>query len=167
MSNYTKECWKDSQVELFDYAMGKVKKIKNNLCAKDTEIREEYLTHMPCIRTLTVRKDKPCMNDMMAGIEAVVAAKMNQRIGLGCCVANRAQSCYLEEIEEACGLDARVFMVKVKRIAMSRMPEYICEDAVPGSAMCADLPPEGSKMTGVKSRFKLLSALMYSMKRRD
>lgn len=167
VGNYTNDCLKEMHVELYNHVIRGVMKTKQALCSPDSQIREEYMKHIPCIQTQKYQRDSPCLNDLKVGAEAIINAKWNRRADMVMCVVNRFRKCYYGEIEEVCGLDALIFLRKVSRAMFSRFPEYFFEDAVPESKMCRDMPPEGSRMVGAKSRFKLLSHIMTYLKSRE
>jgi len=166
VSNYTKSCFKPEQHEFLDWLMRGPIKMKDGLCDPDHPLREEYLEHIPCLRSLSKRRllSRPCVQDALVGIEAVINAKFSNRVNLTCCVYQRARSCFLDEIAETCGPDTLDFVTRGIRMVGSRLPEYICEDATEDNKMCDGLPVRGSRMVGAKSRFKLLNHLLYILK---
>lgn len=167
IGNYTADCTTELHQLGYEYAMKMIRKKKEGICTPGTELREELIKYMPCFRSIGMKQDNDCVRDVMTGIEAVMNADWRDRGRLGCCVANRFKSCSGDLIEETCGLEARMFVQRMGRLFGSRLMEYKCQDFFVGSKLCYDLPPEGSRMVGGKSKYKLMNHFLNMIKQRQ
>jgi hypothetical protein len=157
LRNFTRRCTTPLQKELVGFVTEGSLRLLNEYCARGSQLRQSYLKHAPCLNVAT-RGQKTCIKDLQAGFEIITSVEWDKRIPAGCCAYRQLMKCTQNLIETKCGKDAVEFMNILLRMALSRLPDIVCQGYGPDSDSCkALLPapgtaPKGSRSNSVLSR---------------
>lgn len=151
MRNYTTHCTTPLQEHLVNMGLSGVRRIQQEYCSPGSELRQTYLKHVPCLRSVLKNPANPCMKDLNVMGEVVTEAKWNKRVNYACCGYHRIGSCLRREVTRACGPETMDFVRTMAKKLMSRLPEIRCRDLTEDSPVCSELPPFGSNPKGGRS----------------
>lgn len=145
-----------------ELAFSGISRLHNQYCNNETKFFQEYKQHAACLRK-TRDQQQLCYADLKVALESMTQTTWDQRMDLTCCAYNRVTSCIRRAIRANCGKQAVIFIRKMIRTAMSRLPEIVCSSTSLRSETCQLLPAPGSELTGDRSGkpvFRLLPNLL-------
>ena len=139
------------QRELIGFVTEGSTRLLNEYCTSGTQLRQSYLKHAPCLNQAQ-KGQRTCVKDLQAALEIVSSVEWDRRIPAGCCSYRRFQVCAENLVETRCGKDAVEFMNILLRMALSRLPDIICQGYGPQNSECRQLlPPLGTTPKGARS----------------
>ena len=157
LRNYTRRCTTPLQREAVTSLTEGGARLMKDYCTRGTQLRQHYLKHATCLNQAT-RGQKGCIKDLQAAFEVITSVEWDKRVPSGCCAYRTFMKCTDNMIESKCGKEAVEFTKIVMRIALSRMPDIVCQGYGPNSSTCKSLlpppgtPPKGSRSNSVLSR---------------
>ncbi|KAI1278477.1 hypothetical protein HDE_14387 [Halotydeus destructor] len=159
LRNYTSRCATPLQKDMLGFLTDGSLKLMDQFCTRGSKLRTSYLKHAGCLNQVTRNgATKPCIKDLQAAFEEITTAKFDKRIPTGCCAFRKMSKCTEALVSEKCGKDSVDFMKQLMRMALSRMPDIVCQDYAAESQTCKQLlPPPGAapkqgRSTSVLSR---------------
>jgi len=151
LRNFTKRCTTPLQRELISFVTEGSSRLLKEYCSVGTQLRQSYLKHAPCLNQAQ-KTQKTCMKDLQAALETVANVEWDKRIPVGCCSYRRFSKCVENKVESRCGKEAVEFMKLLLRMALSRLPDIICQGYGAENQECrALLPPAGTNPKGARS----------------
>ncbi|RWS13267.1 hypothetical protein B4U79_06014, partial [Dinothrombium tinctorium] len=157
LRNFTKKCMTPLQRELVSFVTEGSMRLLKEYCTSGSQVRQNYLKHATCLNK-TRSSQRSCVKDLQAALETVTSVEWDKRIPAGCCAYRRFQGCTEQLVENDCGKDAVEFMKLMLRMALSRLPEIICQGYGPETQECKQLlpapgtAPKGARSNSVLSR---------------
>jgi len=149
--NYTRKCSTYMQRELITFLSEGSTRLLNEYCTEGTPVRQNYLKHAPCLNEAQ-KGQRGCVKDLQAALETVTSVDWTNRIAAGCCSFRRFQGCTEGLVEQKCGTEAVEFMHILLRMALSKVPDIVCQGYGPENPTCKTLlPPSGTNPKGAKS----------------
>jgi len=151
LRNFTRRCTTPLQRELIGFVTEGSLRLLSEYCTRGSPLRQSYLKHAGCLQSAT-RGQKTCIKDLQSAFEVITSVEWDKRIPAGCCAYRQLMKCTENLIETKCGKDAVEFMNLLLRMALSRLPDIVCQGYGPGSKTCANLlPPPGTAPKGSRS----------------
>lgn len=151
LKNFTKKCSTPLQRELITFVSEGSSRLLNEYCTEGTAVRQNYLKHAPCLNQAQ-KGQRSCVKDLQAALETVTSVEWDKRIPAGCCAYRRFQGCTEGIVEKNCGKEAVEFMNIMLRMALSRLPDIVCQGYGSDNPECRQLlPPPGTNPKGAKS----------------
>jgi len=151
LRNFTRRCTTPLQRELINFVTEGSMRLLKEYCTTGTQLRQSYLKHAPCLNQAQ-RNQKVCIKDLQAALEIVTSVEWDKRIPAGCCAYRRFQGCTENMVESKCGKEAVEFMNLLLRMALSRLPDIVCQGYGPEAQECKSLlPPPGTTPKGNRS----------------
>ncbi|XP_074603045.1 uncharacterized protein LOC141856590 [Brevipalpus obovatus] len=157
LRNFTRKCTTPLQRELIGFVTEGSTRLLGEYCTIGTQLRQSYLKHAPCLNQAQ-KGQKTCVKDLQSALEIVTSVEWDKRIPAGCCSYRRFQVCTENLVETKCGKEAVEFMHILMRMALSRLPDIVCQGYGPQNQECKTLlpapgtPPKGSRSSSVLSR---------------
>lgn len=157
LRNFTRKCTTPLQRELIGFVTEGSMRLLNEYCTPGTQLRQSYLKHAPCLNQAQ-RGQRTCVKDLQSALEIVTSVEWDRRIPAGCCAYRRFQGCTENLVESKCGKEAVEFMNILLRMALSRLPDIVCQGYGPSNPECRSLlpppgtPPKGARSNSVLSR---------------
>jgi len=131
------------QRELISFVTEGSLRLLSEYCTPGTQLRQSYLKHALCLNQAT-KGQKNCLQDLQAALEVVTSVEWDRRIPAGCCAYRRFQLCTENLVESKCGKEAVEFMNILLRMAVSKLPDIVCQGYGPKHPECRHLPPPGT-----------------------
>ena len=126
-------------------------RLMKEYCSPGTQVRQNYLKHAPCLNRAQ-KSQRSCVKDLQAGLETVTSVEFDKRIPAACCAYRRYQYCTESRVESKCGKEAVEFMHILTRMALSRLPDIVCQGYGPKKRKCRRLLPRpGTNPKGARS----------------
>ncbi|RWS23704.1 hypothetical protein B4U80_09245, partial [Leptotrombidium deliense] len=157
LRNYTKKCMTPLQRELVSFITEGSMRLLKEYCTSGSQVRQNYLKHATCLNQAQ-KSQRNCVKDLQAALETVTAVEWDKRIPAGCCAYRRFQMCTENLVESKCGKEAVEFMNIMLRMALSRLPDIVCQGYGPETQECKTLlpapgtAPKGARSNSVLSR---------------
>lgn len=126
LRNFTRRCTTPLQRELINFISEGSTRLLHEYCTSGTQLRNHYLKLAPCLNRAK-QNQRLCVKDLQAALEAIGNVEWDKRIPAGCCAYRRFQRCAENLVESKCGKDAVEFMNLLLRMALSRLPDIICQ----------------------------------------
>lgn len=168
LRNYSRTCTTRSQRTAGMLAFGGLDRVYRDYCLTDSRLRTEYVNHTSCLRKTRTRQDF-CSRDLKVALTTFVEhGSYDKSMGRACCAFNQYRGCVNSAIRRECGKKTVLFLRKMMRTAVSRLPELICIDfSVRRSPVCRALPKPGTDLDDIEDEvkrkepvFKLLPRLL-------
>jgi len=151
LRNFTRRCTTPLQRELIGFVTEGSLRLLDEYCTRGSQLRQSYLKHASCLNVAT-RGQKTCIKDLQAAFEVITSVEWDKRIPAGCCAYRQLMKCTENLIETKCGKEAVEFMHLLLRMALSRLPDIVCQGYTPQSQSCKSLlPPPGTAPKGSRS----------------
>jgi len=151
LRNFTRRCTTPLQRELINFVTEGSMRLLNEYCTPGTQLRQSYLKHAPCLNQAQ-KNQRTCVKDLQAALEVVTTVEWDKRIPAGCCAYRRFTACTENLVESKCGKEAVEFMNLLLRMALSRLPDIVCQGYGPENAECRQLlPAPGTNPKGARS----------------
>jgi len=151
LRNFTRRCTTPLQRELINFVTEGSMRLLNEYCTPGTQLRQSYLKHAPCLNQAQ-KNQRTCVKDLQAALEVVTTVEWDKRIPAGCCSYRRFIACTENLVESKCGKEAVEFMNLLLRMALSRLPDIVCQGYGPENAECRQLlPAPGTNPKGARS----------------
>jgi len=151
LRNFTRRCTTPLQRELINFVTEGSMRLLNEYCTPGTQLRQSYLKHAPCLNQAQ-KNQRTCVKDLQAALEVVTTVEWDKRIPAGCCAYRRFIACTENLVESKCGKEAVEFMNLLLRMALSRLPDIVCQGYGPENAECRQLlPAPGTNPKGARS----------------
>lgn len=151
LRNYTRFCVTPLQQQLLNLVFDGVHRIQREYCVKGSNLRESYLKHVPCLRSVVQDPLNPCTKDLQLMVEEVTEAQWIRRSNYACCAYHRVGSCFSRQVERSCGRETADFSKDLIRKLVSRIPDIRCKDLTTRSPICQELPSFGTDPKGGQS----------------
>ena len=157
LRNFTRRCTTPTQRELISLVTEGSQRLMKEYCTKGSKLRQSYLKHATCLNQAT-RGQKGCIKDLQAAFEVITSVEWDKRIPAGCCAYKQLTKCTETLIESKCGKEAVDFTKTLLRMALSRLPDIVCQGHGPQTNTCKAIlpppgtPPKGSRSSSVLSR---------------
>lgn len=151
LRNYTRVCATPPQRQMFNLMFDGIRRIHYEYCREGSELRESYVKHVPCLRSVVRDPMNPCMKDLQLMAEVITESPWTGRIDLTCCSYHRVGQCMRNQIERACGDESADFVQNMLRKVAGRILEIRCRDFTQRNQACRRLPPFGTNPKGGKS----------------
>jgi len=151
LRNYTRRCTTPLQRELVTFITEGSTRLMKDYCTRGSQLRQHYLKHATCLNQAT-RGQKGCIKDLQAAFEVITSVEWDKRVPSGCCAYRQFMKCTENLIESKCGKEAVEFTKILMRIALSRLPDIMCQGYGPNTSTCKSLlPPPGTLPKGSRS----------------
>ena len=151
LRNYTRRCATPLQRELISFVTEGSLRLLSEYCSRGSQLQRSYLKHAQCLNSVQ-RTQRICVKDLQAALEVISQVEWDKRIPAGCCSYRRFVHCTENLVESRCGKEAVEFMNLLLRMALSRLPDIVCQGYGPDNAECkALLPAQGTKPKGSRS----------------
>ncbi|XP_035232589.1 uncharacterized protein LOC118204368 [Stegodyphus dumicola] len=165
LRNFTNKCMTPVQREVLELVTEGSQKTVNDFCSPGSELRAKFLKHAKCLGEVhgddTMRD---CMVDMQVAVETVTTTKFDKRIGTLCCGFRRFLDCGEKLTEQKCGREAVEMGRTIAELAVTELPNVVCNSFDPNSSQCqALLPPKGSTPKGTQSSSQLARLLATAL----
>ena len=157
LRNYTRRCATPLHRELIAFVTEGSLRLLSEYCRRGSNLQQSYLKHAKCLNSAH-RAQRVCVKDLQAALELIAQVEWDKRIPAGCCSYRRFVQCTENLVEDSCGKDAVEFMNLLLRMAVSRLPDIVCQGYGPENAECKILlpapgtNPKGSRSSSVLSR---------------
>ncbi|XP_054161722.1 uncharacterized protein LOC128959741 [Oppia nitens] len=158
LRNYTRRCSTPLQRELIQFVTEGSLRLLSEYCTRGSQLQHSYLKHASCLNSAQ-RTQRICVKDLQAALEVVTQVEWDKRIPAGCCAYRRFLQCIENLVESRCGKEAVEFMKLLLRMALSRLPDIVCQGYGHENSECKTLlPPAGTYPKGPRSN-SILSRL--------
>ncbi|PRD24653.1 UNVERIFIED_CONTAM: hypothetical protein NCL1_43127 [Trichonephila clavipes] len=165
LRNYTSKCMTPVQREVLQLVTEGSQATVKDFCSPGSELRAKFLKHAKCLGEVHADDSmRECMVDMQVAVETVTTTNFDKRVGTLCCGFRRFLDCGEKLTEQKCGREAVEMGRTVAELAVTELPNVVCNSFDPNSSSCqALLPPKGSTPKGTQSSSQLARLLATAL----
>ncbi|KAG8192235.1 hypothetical protein JTE90_014094 [Oedothorax gibbosus] len=165
LGNFTNKCMTPVQREVLQLVSeGSLHTVKD-FCSPGSELRAKFLKHARCLGEVHAEDSmRDCMVDMQVTVETVTTTTFDKRVGTLCCGFRRFLECGEKLTEQKCGREAVEMGRTIAELAVTELPNVVCNSFDPNSQACqALLPPSGSTPKGTQSASQMARLLATAL----